>query len=367
MITVATILYNINKSSYFENKFEYINKNNINLYFIFIGNKKGETYYNLKEKGAAVFFIPYNKKYDLPIVFIKLIYILLKNYPKIIHCHLLWANILGLTAGKLLFIKKRIYTRHHSSYHHKYAENGIFFDIYSNYLATDIISISNVVKEILEKKENVPLNKISVIYHGFDFSKYKIDKNIGQEYRVKLGIDPDKIVVGFVSRYINWKRVDLIIEAFKNLLSTHSNIHLLLANGTGPETISIRTKLESLPKGSFTEVEFENDQDKLYNSFDVFVHIPEDRDIEAFGQVYIEAIAYKKPMVITLSGIANELNYIESDFLKIVPYNNIIEITKAVDSVLHKIKNKVNVDYNYDLSLFEIRNHMKKIEELYAK
>ena len=39
---------------------------------------------------------------------------------------------------------------------------------------------------------------------------------------------------------------------------------------------------------------------------DVFIHVPIDDTAEAFGQVYVEALAAGVPAVFTLSGIAND-------------------------------------------------------------
>ena len=40
-------------------------------------------------------------------------FFLLKWKPKIVHCHLRKASLIGLIGSYILRIKKRIYTRHH--------------------------------------------------------------------------------------------------------------------------------------------------------------------------------------------------------------------------------------------------------------
>ena len=76
-----------------------------------------------------------------------------------VHTHLFEASLLGLSAAKFTRVKRRIYTRHHSTYHHEYYPKAIKYDRLINFLATEIVAISNNVKEVLRRKEGVAENK----------------------------------------------------------------------------------------------------------------------------------------------------------------------------------------------------------------
>jgi len=140
-------------------------------------------------------------------------------------------------------------------------------------------------------------------------------------------------VVGVVSRYERLKGVEYTIEAFKRLLITHPNALLILAGAYGPDADEIRQVLETLSTASYVEVEFEPDIFTLYRLFDVFVHVPVDRRIEAFGMIYVEALAAGVPSIVTLSGVATEFIEAGRQAL-VVPYRDAGAIHEALERLL---------------------------------
>ena len=100
------------------------------------------------------------KKSSYPRLILKLYNLFKEQKPEIVHAHFLDATIISLTAALLAGVKHRIYTRHHSTYHHKFAKKGVLYDKYSNMLATTIIAVSGVVEKVLLQNEQVPKRKI---------------------------------------------------------------------------------------------------------------------------------------------------------------------------------------------------------------
>lgn len=253
---------------------------------------------------------------------------LLITRPRVIHCHLFEASLIGLIAAKLAGIKTRISTRHHSDFHHLYHPHAVKYDRLVNRLSTHIIAVSSTVESILINKEQVPKEKITVILHGIPLAV--MDTPISQErieqIRKKYYSPSHQPLIGVISRFVEWKGVHYIIPAFKEILSEYPNALLVLANADGNFSKDIAQLLNSLPPGSYKTIRFENDGQALMKSFDVFVHAPIDAACEAFGQVYIEAMYLQTPMICTLSGIACELvkdnynalvvNYKDSESIK---------------------------------------------------
>lgn len=223
----------------------------------------------------------------------------------IIHCHFLDANIIGLLAGFLAGIKKRIYTRHHSVFHLRYHKKGKLYDRLSNWLSTDIIAISGSVASILRDDEGVPAKKIQLLHHGFELKLF--DNPSESNFKERYGIGVDKKIVGVISRYIHWKGVKYIVRAFREFYANHPESMLVLLNARGPDEQEIKKELKLLEKGSFIEIPFEKNITEVFRQFHVFVHAPIDEEVEAFGQVYIEALASGVPCVFTKSGIANDI------------------------------------------------------------
>jgi len=335
--------------------------------FIFIGGEKGHLYSWLEEKEIPVYFIPYSGKFSIPTAFFQLSRLLIKLKSEIVHTHLFEANLLGLTAAKLLGIPKRIYTRHHSTFHHEFYPNAVKWDRWCNWIATDIVAITKSVKNVLIDKEQVNSNKISLIEHGFkldDFAKVDVQKLA--QLKNKYNIPEDKIIIGAISRYIEWKGTRYIINAFKTLFEKNSNLHLVLANASGPDKELVKKELSMLPKASFTEILFENDLFTLYGIFDVFVHCPINSKIEAFGQTYVESLAASVPSVFTLSGVANDFIINERNAL-IVDYMQADQIVSAVQKLTtdKELIKKIKINGLADVQAYSLEVMIHKLEILY--
>jgi len=373
MIKTVQILSFINKSLSFEwivNEFSKIK--NHQLIFILLNDTQDTEIENfLRDHKIETYFIEYTGKKDIIKALWHLIHILRKIQPDNIHCHLFDASLIGLLAGKLCGIKKRIYTRHNATIHHVYHPHMVKYDKFINFLSTDIIAISFSVKKILIDLEGVPEKKIHLIYHGFNFDDFK---NIGYErtYRIiqKYNIPVnDKRIIGVISRYIDWKGVMYIINAFKKILKKYPDTFLVLANAEGPQEKEIKSLLKTLPDDSYIEIKFENDILALYTTFDLFVHVPIDLYCEAFGQVYIEAMAMNIPCIVTLSGIASE--YIKNmENALVVPYKDTDALIKAMEFAFNNpntMKLLAKNAKNDVIKLFPIQKQISQFVNLYEQ
>ena len=370
MKNITIIISNINKSLAFEWIAEKLNKESFNLSFILLNPGHSELEEYLKKQKITCITIPFKNKRQIPSCVIKVAKHLKKLKSEIVHTHLFEANIIGLTAAKLIGIKKRIYTRHHSTYHHTFHKKAVKYDNYINKKSTHIVAISEVVKNVLLKRENVPLEKITLIHHGFPLEQLTNPNNeIIDALKLKYNPSNKFPVIGVISRYTEWKGIQFIIPAFKKILTKYPNALLILANAGGDYQTTIHSQLNTLPAGSYQEIKFENHIFELYALFNVFVHTPIDSDIEAFGQIYIEALAAKIPSVFTISGIASEV--IENNYnALVVDYNNSVPIE---DSILKLIENKQLCETLTNNGLesikknFALETMITKLEELYEK
>lgn len=364
---VCYIISDINKSLAFEWIATNINKEHFELQFILIGNKDSVLETFLKKNDIHCYSLRLSSKLLYPIMFLKICFLLIKEMPDVVHCHLLKANLLGLTAAAILLIPIRIHTRHHSTYHHTYHPKGVKLDRLSNFLSTHIIAISQNVKEVLINKENVPEEMIYVVPHGFDLDFFKEVKDIETVRKKYFDTKKPYPVIGVVARYITWKGIQYVIRAFHNLLLAFPNAHLLLANATGPDQELIKSLLSELPTDSYTEITFEDNIAALYQLMDVYVHVPTDADIEAFGQTYIEALAAGIPAVFTLSGIAKEFILHENNAL-IVSFEDSTAIYLAIKRLLtdNALRMRVIKQGKADVRTYNLTSMIKSLEQMYV-
>ena len=368
-VKVTYILANIDKAIAFEWIVEQLNQQQFELSFILLNPKASYLFNWLKTKGIEAYLIPHQGKKSYFTSFFKVLFLLRKINPAIVHTHLVDANLIGLTAAKLLKIEKRIYTRHHSTFHHDDFPHAVKYDKWANRMSTQIVAITKNVKNVLIEKEAVSTEKIKLIHHGFDIQRFQdVNQTDVNDLKIKYKIvSRDSPIIGIVARYITWKGIQYIIPAFKRLLKEHPNAKLVLANAKGPDANFIKAALKELPTGSYIEIAFEPNLFALYQLFDIYIHTPTDKHIEAFGQTYVEALAAGVPSIFTLSGVANEF-IIDKKNALVVDYKNSDEIYNKLQLLLENVdlKTQLNLNGQQSIHQFSLNSFIQKLEELYV-
>lgn len=361
------VLYQIDKALAFEWIIDNLDKKQFELSFILIGSVKNAYLERFcLDRNIPVYTLEYHGKKDLLKCMYSCMKIFRKEKPDVIHTHLFEACIIGLTTAKLMGIKRRIYTRHHCTYHHVYYPKAVKYDRYINSVSTDIIAISGVVKDTLIELENVPPQKIILIHHGFDLAMFN-NPNLETINDLALKYNPlNKFpVIGIISRYFHLKGIEYGIEAFKRLLVKNPNALLILANAKGQYKDKIKEYLDDLPATSYLEIPFEVHVESLYRLFSIYMHLPIDKQIEAFGQTYVEALASGVPMIATLSGVANEF-LIDHQNAIIVPYKDsnavysaileLIEDKQLCNQLIENGKRDVSQKFSLNLMIDKLTN-----------
>jgi glycosyltransferase involved in cell wall biosynthesis len=229
-VSVFYIISGINKALAFEWIADTIDREKIDLKFIFLGKEESELVSFLTEKKITCFVIPFDGKEDFLSASWRVFVLLKKHKPNVVHCHLYYANLIGLSIAWLLRIPKRIYTRHHASIHHRYFPRAVYIDKVINYLATDIIVLSENLKKIVIEWEGADKRKVHLVPHGFDLKYFEANTPSIEHLRKKYLPGERFPVVGVIARHTEWKGVQYIIQAFSKLLQEFPRAHLILAN-----------------------------------------------------------------------------------------------------------------------------------------
>jgi glycosyltransferase involved in cell wall biosynthesis len=369
-INVTYIISDIHKAIAFEWIVEKIDKDKVNLSFILINCEPSYLLTYLLEKKMPVYSVNCENKKNIPFAIYKCCFLLNKLKPKVVHCHLFLANLIGLTAAKIMGIKHRVYTRHHSDYHHIYYPKTVKWDKYCNILSTQIISISDIVSYILINKEGVPEKKIVKISHGFDLKAFtSIDNEEVSALRSVYNPANKYPVIGVISRFVDWKGIQYIIPAYNKLLKHYPDSLLLLFNASGGYEKEVNGLLEKLPEDSFKKVVFENNITSLYRLFDMFVHVPISSSVEAFGQIYVESMLSEVVLIATKSGVGNEIMVNRNNCME-VPYENSNVIYESMIEVLQDKELSKKIRANAKLAAldkFSIERMILLLEKLYLQ
>ena len=367
---VCYIVSNIDKALAFEWIAKALDKDTIALHFILLNPQDSVLERYLISLNIAVTRITYHSKFDMPLAIWKIFRYLVSHKIQVVHCHLFDACMSGMTAAWLARTPKRIYTRHYSTNHHDYYPKAVKYDQYINHLATDIIAISENVKKVLVDVEGVDSSKIHVVHHGFSLDEFDtVSPELQLAMKIKYGLHDHYPVVGVISRYVELKGLKYIIPAFELIKQKYPNAFLLMANCNGDYKAVVHALLQKhLDKDSYVEIAFENDLPTLYSLMDVFVHVPINDTIEAFGQTYIEALAASVPSVFTLSGVATEFIEHQKNAL-VVDYKNTEQIAAAIDQILSDealrklliLNGKNSIQEKFSLPLY-----IEKLTQLYV-
>lgn len=292
---------------------------------IFVGSSQNPLGQEILSSDVSVRFLSINSKFQLVLNSFTMLWLLLIDRPTCLLASGQFATFLSLPSSFILGIRKRIYIRHHSIFHHRYKMLlAIKLDKLMNFFATKIVAVSQVVSDVLKNVEGVSAEKIEIIYNGVDFQRFQ-DSN-----RLPMSAESN-FKVGVISRLTEWKGVEYTALAFCQFFKKHPNSSLHIIGSDGGSKSKIQDILRNLPKRAYVFEDMNPNVPDFLNSINVLVHVPLRHDDEAFGIVYIEALLSGTPGIFTISGILNEINNPEKYF-SVVPHGNANSIAQELES-----------------------------------
>jgi glycosyltransferase involved in cell wall biosynthesis len=371
MQLIVYVLSNVTDAVAFEWISTHLDKSRFRLHFVLLNPEERCRLVDFFESQHIPYtWLPYHHKRQLPGVVWRLYRLLGKLRPTAVHTHLFEASLAGLLAARLAGVRQRIHTRHHATLHHRYFPRAVWYDKAVNALSTDIVAISENVRRVLLEKERVSPQKISLIHHGFLWEHFEaVSPERVAAFRERYQLPEGRWVVGVISRYTHLKGIEYIIEGFEQLLTQAPEACLVLANATGDYAGVIRQKLQTLPADSYREIVFERDIAAFYALMQAFVHVPIDPEVEAFGQIYIEAMAAGVPSIVTLSGVAPE--YIQDGLQAwVVPFEDGPAIGQQLLRIYQNPQEAKDITQKAQETVrrrFALKNMVNRLEALYQK
>jgi phosphatidylinositol alpha-1,6-mannosyltransferase len=177
---------------------------------------------------------------------------------------------------------------------------------------------------------------VSVLYPGADLERFRPDLPT-EDLRARLGLD-DRPVVVCVSRLVARKGQDVLIRSMRHVLRRVPEASLVIVGG-GPREAALRRLAEGAPDGTliFTGEVPELDLPRYYALGDVFAMPCRTRvggmEVEGWGNVFIEAAACGRPVVVGDSGGAPE-TLVHGETGLLVDGRDVAEVADAVATLL---------------------------------
>ncbi|MBI2024659.1 MAG: glycosyltransferase family 4 protein [Candidatus Harrisonbacteria bacterium] len=194
--------------------------------------------------------------------------------------------------------------------------------------ADKIVAVSNNTKKEILKI--IPNLKIEVINHGVDYEKF-------QSLNPKL-LYPKPYVLS-VGAWKPRKGFDYSISAFEKLKDKFPDLKYVIVS-KAPEEIK-----QKYDRVVFLENVSEKELISLYKNAELFILLPQDdnKDIEGFGLVFLEAAACGLPIIASLGTSAEDA---VKDNGILVDSKDIQEVAKAISEIVRNEDKKTLMSEN---------------------
>ena len=313
---------------------------------------------SLRSSSVFVRNIQFNHPKDTLSAAINLFKDISRKKPSLIVAHGFYASIAAIIAGKLSFQKKVVTVRHHGRGHY---ENPVLhrLDRFISRFSYRVVAISELTKKLL-LSEGVASDKIIVIPNAIDVSKFSTPAVSPREVVLSnFGFSDSHFVIGVISRFVDWKGIRYILEAFSQIIETNPDVRLILVNSNAKNDL-LDGMIEKIGNSYIFKIDEVEDIPSFYSSLDVFVHTPISFDAEPFGLVYLESLASGTNCIFTESGVALDLHQLER-YAWLVRYNSSEEIESSINSIIQG-GNREKIPTNY-LSDFTIQSYVRVFRE----
>jgi glycosyltransferase involved in cell wall biosynthesis len=296
----------------------------------------------------------------------KLLVYVWQHKIKVIHTFQTKANIIGTAVGRLTQTKVITSRRDIGDYALRGSRKlELFEKIIINRLADKIMVNSRAVLNAVLLKENVPHDKIELVYNTVDLERFNPGRS-RDAARIKLGLDSETIAFGTVAGFRPVKGVDVLIRSAGILSKLRKNFKVFIA-GDGPEYQKL-VKLVSL-EGVEDHIVFLghlNAIEDMHPAFDVFVLSSRS---EGCSNALLEAQASGLPVIATRVGGNPEI-VLDGKTGILVPSDDPASLAQEMDSLASGPEKRLRFGQNarrFIESQFSQNTIHAKLSEMYRK
>lgn len=268
---------------------------------------RGEIGQKLENAGIRVIYLGMRGKWDFPALF-RLVKILGREKPRILHTFLFHANFMGRIAGRLAGVPAVISSVRVSEKEQKLHLLG---EKLTAPLAAKITCVSSDVMEFMAGI-GLPREKMTVVPNGIDLGRFR-EAFLPEEVKRELNIPEAAKVVGTVSRLSHQKRLDRFLDCAGMVLEKAPGVFFVIA-GRGPLEEELKERAGKLGiSGSVRFLGLRSDVPRLLSAFDVFMLTS---SWEGMPVALLEAMAAGKPAVASaVEGSSEVVLHGETGFL----------------------------------------------------
>jgi len=303
----------------------------------------------LSEFGCLTYWIKFSqntRKRSMIKSFFKLYFLFKTIKPDIVHTNLFDDSLPGLLAAKFAGVKKRVITKQDTFFHWNFAPQWVWADRFNNFIATHIHSVSTNNYDFIINKEKARKNKVFLVRNGFKYDEITKSSQISiDDFKARYNLY-DKIVIGTVARFIEWKGHRLIIEAAKEIVKIYPHAIFLWVgyhpNLTYQNQLKHEIKSNKLEKNIIIIGYLERYlMPSFYQCLDIYLHPAIN---EPFGFAISEALMNEIPVITTRTGSSDLMEHMKSGY--IIDMNNSDQIVVGLTNFITQEENRKEIALN---------------------
>lgn len=201
----------------------------------------------------------------------------------------------------------------------------MFFKRKLNKIPNKIISVAGGCLPVIRYGYGVQADKIHTVYLGVDYDFFRFDRQIQKNFRQKLGLTEDTILVACTGKMYVRKNTHLVFRALNQIRST-KNIHILLVGSISHDYYPIMKQEIEQSRYPYTLLNMQSPEGlrEVYCGADIVVW-PDSATIST-----LEASACSRPVIVG-THITERCNYGNGI---VINHGNLEELTLALESLI---------------------------------
>jgi glycosyltransferase involved in cell wall biosynthesis len=212
--------------------------------------------------------------------------------PDVVHTHLLHADLYGVLAARLAGAPAIVTSRHNDNTFRRRPPMRTLGWAWWR-LAHEGIAISDAIREFCIEVEHAPPAHITTVRYGVQATDLTQDIPAARvALRSQLGLPPEAVIVGTMSRLIEQKGLTYALQAFRQVQTAHPTAHLVIA-GSGVLEPSLRAEAGQLGVRAHF-IGWQPEPLRVLAGYDLLL-MPS--LWEGFGLVMLEAMAQRVPII----------------------------------------------------------------------
>lgn len=294
-----------------------------------------------------------------PIIFFRLVRLLRRLRPNIVHTWMYHSDLIGGLAARLAACSNVIWGIRHSDLSKNKNKSSTLLVVkmctwLSRYLPVKILSCSMRAKDI-HAAVGYQVDKLHVIPNGFELDRFAPDSSARVSVRKELGLKEDTDLVGLIARYDEQKNHLGFVESVAAVAMQLPEVHFVLVGQDVDEKNSVLQDAikKNRLQGRIHMLGRRDDVPRLMAALDVLASSSHG---EAFPNVLGEAMACGVPCVVTDVGDSAE---IVADTGRVVPAGDMAGLARelvavlqlpAADRVVLGVEARERVAANYEIA-----------------